>query len=112
MGGGDIFALQRILGHSTPTLTSDTYAHLANGYLSGAADRVRYPAPPPLAKVISLAASALPTTDAIPESKYVDSTRRAPTTNPPAAGFPNDIVVPRDRIELSTQGFSVPCSTN
>jgi len=112
MMGGDIFALQRILGHSTPTLTSDTYAHLANGYLSGAADRVRYPAPPPLAKVISLAASAPRTTDTIPESKYVDNTRCAPTENHPGAGFLNDSAVPRDRIELSTQGFSVPCSTN
>lgn len=107
MMGGDIFALQRILGHSTPTLTSDTYAHLANGYLSGAADRVRYPAPPALAKVISIGASVEPTTDVIPESKYVDSTRGAPTGSQPPDAFPNDYVVPRDRIELSTQGFSV-----
>ena len=82
-GKEHIFALQRILGDSTPTLTSDTYAHLANGYLAGAADRVRYAAPPALVQVISIAASGKPAGDAIPESKYVAGTRRAPAGGSP-----------------------------
>jgi len=46
MAGGSIFALQRLLAHSTPQLTSDVYAHLVPGHLVGEADRVEYPEPP------------------------------------------------------------------
>lgn len=45
MSGGDIFQLQKILGHSTPVITADTYAHLSTEHIASAADRVSFPDP-------------------------------------------------------------------
>jgi Phage integrase family len=56
MGGGNIFTLQRILGHCTPQLTSDTCAHVSPRHLAGEADRVAYPEPVGPARVLPFAA--------------------------------------------------------
>lgn len=72
MAGGNLFDLQKILGHSTPQLVSDTYAHLSPAHLASQADRISFPAPPPPA-------------DVIPIAKRVDSARAVPLGESSAA---------------------------
>jgi integrase len=54
MAGGNLFDLQKILGHSTPQLVSDTYAHLSPAHLANQADRISFSVPGPVADVLPL----------------------------------------------------------
>jgi hypothetical protein len=45
MAGGDLLTLQRILRHSTPTITGEVYSHLAPRHLVKKSDRLRFSAP-------------------------------------------------------------------
>ena len=47
------------MGHSTPQITSDTYAHLSPAHLAGAADRVSFPTPAEPARVLPFQASGM-----------------------------------------------------
>jgi hypothetical protein len=49
MAGADLAAVQRIMRHTDPRITTEFYGHLAPGYLRGAIDRLAFEAsaPPP-----------------------------------------------------------------
>jgi len=49
MAGADLAAVQRIMRHTDPRITTEFYAHLAPGYLRSAIDRLAiHPRPPTL----------------------------------------------------------------
>jgi integrase len=43
MSGGQLFTLQKVLGHSSSDITSKTYAHLAPSFLADEGSRVSFP---------------------------------------------------------------------
>ena len=57
MAGGDIFQLQKILGHSTRVITASTYALLSSAHLASASDRVAFPEPGEPGDVLPFAAA-------------------------------------------------------
>ncbi len=58
MRGANPAAVQRILRHSDPKLTTEVYGHLVPGYLKSEIDRLSFGALPPPAPVVELPASA------------------------------------------------------
>lgn len=54
MSGGNLFDLQKNLGHSTPVLTAETYGHLSTDHRVKEAERVSY-AVPAKGKVVKIA---------------------------------------------------------
>jgi hypothetical protein len=63
MAGANPAAVQRILRHHDPRITTEVYGHLAPDYLRGEIDRLRFdvsvvPAPAPVAEPIKAAVNA------------------------------------------------------
>ncbi len=57
MAGADLPAVQRIMRHTDPRITTEFYGHLAPGYLRGAIDRLAFESPPAPAEKASRAAA-------------------------------------------------------
>ena len=53
MAGGNLLTLQRILGHSTPTITGEVYSHLAPNHRVMESDRLRFT--PPAGEIVDAA---------------------------------------------------------
>jgi len=47
MAGADLVAVQRIMRHASPEMTSETYGHLTQAYLQTAVDRLHFGLQPP-----------------------------------------------------------------
>jgi len=69
MAGADLPAVQRIIRHTDPRITTEFYGHLAPGYLRGAIDRLAFessPAPADEATRATAGAAGEPPNDADP----------------------------------------------
>jgi len=69
MAGADLPAVQRIMRHTDPRITTEFYGHLAPGYLRGAIDRLAFesqPAPADEATRAAAGAAGEPPNDADP----------------------------------------------
>jgi len=62
MAGADLPAVQRIMRHTDPRITTEIYGHFAPGYLRGAIDRLAFESQPPAAAEAARAAAGAPTT--------------------------------------------------
>ena len=62
MAGADLPAVQRIMRHTDPRITTELYGHLAPGYLRGAIDRLAFESQPPGVDEAARAAAGTTTT--------------------------------------------------
>ncbi len=92
--GAHAKAIQEAMGHSSITVTMNTYGHMMPRLLEEVADRLE------MSLFLGNAGpNGRPAVDAEPETT-IDTERK-----------PLQIMVPGDGVEPPTRGFSVPCST-
>jgi hypothetical protein len=96
--GAHAKAIQEAMGHSSITVTMNTYGHLMPRLLEEVADRLESSLFPPGVETDAEAAGR-PAVGVQPNATY-----RMPLR-------PLKIMVPGDGVEPPTRGFSVPCST-
>ena len=93
MAGADLPAVQRIMRHTDPRITTEFYGHLAPGYLRNAIDRLAInPSAPDELPVAASAAASAPTK------------RARETADPPEFAAP--LLQPFENGDLSARGDS------
>jgi integrase len=96
MAGANPAAVQRILRHRDPRITTEVYGHLSPGYLRSEVDRLRFAPPPPEPPERKpMAANA----EILAASLLQDAVRESPSENPSddSSSSSRDVVSARHR---------------
>ena len=108
MAGANPAAVQRILRHSDPRITTEVYGHLAPGYLRDEVDRLRFGVSSSASQTEAGGSSPL-VTPLLPGASLGCV---SPVNDTESRVIPGGQRVGQDRLELSANGLRVRCSTN